>query len=222
MRLTALALATLLLSTPALSEAVRFDVTLSGLRAAVLTVEAEEGGGRYAARVRVTTTGAAAVLRPVRFAAEAAGRLSGNRPRPERYAESVDTGRRQSSARLAWQDGIPAAADGSGSSGPKGAVDPASALFAGLRDRTEPCKLSFAVFDGTRLAQVDLSPAAAADGETVCKGRFSRQSGYPPEDLARRRHFDFTARFAALPDGRWRLQELETDTAFGRALLRRR
>jgi hypothetical protein len=204
---------------PAAAETLVFDVTLAGLRVATLRLETEEDGRRYAVLGRIATTGAAGALRPVRFDATAEGSLKGNLPRPSAYAGEVDTGRRQSAARLVWTGGAPLAEDGA--SGPKGAVDPLSALFAGLRDRGDPCDLALTVFDGEREARVEVAEAAADTGVS-CRGTYTRVAGYPPEDLARRRRFDFTARFEPLPDGRFRLVEMVTDTAFGQAVLRRR
>jgi hypothetical protein len=190
-------------------------------------------GDRYAVSGVIRTTGAAAALRPVRYIAEAEGRLRGGRYRPSRYAEDIDTGRRQSSTRIAWPGGIPVAetageARASGTppdpASQKGAVDPLTALFAGLRDtaRADACALRLSVFDGVRATRAMLADPQAVDGGMTCRGRYTRVAGFTDKEMAERQVFAFTARYADAGDGRLRLVELQTDTVFGPAVLVRR
>lgn len=233
---TALALL-LLLAGPAAAqparETIAFDVTLSGLRVATLELQGEVAAGRYRVTGTIRTTGAAGTLRKVHYEAEAEGRLRNGRFRPDRYADAVDTGRRQSATRLSWDSGLPVvetegetrpAGDPPDPASQKDAVDPLTALFAGMRDipRAEACTLRLGVFDGRRASRATLADPRETEGGLTCTGLYNRLAGFTAKEMAERRSFPFTAVYAALPDGRLRLVELRTETTFGPAILRRR
>jgi len=146
-------------------------------------------------------------------------------PVPERYAEDVDTGRRQSRTDLAWQGGLVTAGAGAGWPAPvpaAGAVDPLTALFFGLRDRPAAglCRYRARTFDGTRRAEVALAPVAGAPD--ACRGSFRRLSGYTAAEMAERRTFAFILRYAPAPGGRMRAVRIEAQTIYGQAVLERR
>ncbi len=207
------------------AEVMAFDVSLAGLPVARLTVSGAVQRGRYAAAMQLGSTGLAAMLRRVRFAARAEGRAGPAGPVPERYAEDVDTGRRQSRTDLAWQGGLVTAGAGAGWPAPvpaAGAVDPLTALFFGLRDRPAAglCRYRARTFDGTRRAEVALAPVAGAPD--ACRGSFRRLSGYTAAEMAERRTFAFILRYAPAPGGRMRAVRIEAQTIYGQAVLERR
>jgi hypothetical protein len=222
----------LLLPAAAAAETIAFDVTLSGLKVATLTLDGTVAGSRYAVTGVIRTTGAVKALRRVHYTAEAEGRLRDGRFRPARYADDVDTGRRRSATRITWDGGVPAA-ESEGEVRPAGtppdpatqtgAVDPLTALFAGMRDttRAEACALRLSIYDGRRASRATLSdPQDTGDG-LVCTGVYTRLAGFTDREMAERRTFPFTAVYAADGD-RLRLVELRTLTTFGPAVLRRK
>lgn len=236
--LSGLALALAATTAPA-TEVAAFDIWLGGLRVAELVIAGEVRDGRYAAAADLRTTGLAAALRRVSFAARVTGLDGPDGPRPTRSSEAVDTGRRQSRVALVWQgDGVRHA--DTGGTGPAtaagapmpaaGAVDPLTALFYALRDvaQADLCRFAATTFDGTRRAEARLDPLPGdghGDGQgdgPACAGRFRRVSGYPPEEVARRPEFGFRIHYAPAEDGRLRAVRIETETLYGQAVLKRR
>lgn len=208
-------------------EVLAFEVRIAGLRVADLVLTGAVAEGRYAATGTLRTTGLAGALRRVRFAARVEGRITPAGPRPERYAEQVDTGRRRSEASLVWEDGTVrreaagAAADNAVEPAAEGAVDPLTALWFGLADVAPEaaCRYAAATFDGTRHAEARLSPVA---GQPSCAGSFRRLSGYSAAELAERRAFAFTVHLAPGPAGLLRAERIEAETIYGKAVLNRR
>lgn len=208
-------------------EVLAFEVRIAGLRVADLVLTGWVAEGRYAATGTLRTTGLAGALRRVRFAARVEGRVTPAGPRPERYAEQVDTGRRRSEASLAWEGGTvrhetaDAAADSLAEPAAAGAVDPLTALWFGLADVAPEaaCRYAAATFDGTRHAEVRLSPIA---GPPSCAGSFRRLSGYSAAELAERRAFAFTVHLVPGPGDLLRAERVEVETIYGKAVLNRR
>jgi Protein of unknown function (DUF3108) len=232
--LRALALC-LLLPSAALAESFAFDVTLAGVRVASMTVDGEETAKTYRAAAQVVTRGLAGAVRPVRWDAAVNGARKGARLMPSSFREEVDTGRRQTSVRLAWKGGAPAvqAYDSSEAievaaadpAAQKGTVDPLTALYAGLRPVAPDaaCGLAYEVFDGQRRTSVALStPLPVEGGGVECAGTYRRIAGFPASDLAERPRFAFRVTYLPRPGGLLHVDRIETDTLFGRAVLRRR
>lgn len=208
-------------------ETLDYDVTYGPMRVGRLELEVRSADARYAASLSIRSAGLAGVVRAVRFAAWAEGRMA-DLPRPERYREEADTGRRVSQVRIDWQDGVAVVrdyrADPAETVPPalaaEGVLDPASAFVAALTG-AQACGLAFAVFDGQRLSQVTLATGADDAGRRSCAGRFTRLAGYRPEDMEERQSFPLSLTYAA-QDGRFVLEEAEVQTLYGKVRLKRR
>lgn len=208
-------------------ETLDYDVTYGPMRVGRLELEVRSADARYAASLSIRSAGLAGVVRAVRFAAWAEGRMA-DLPSPERYREEADTGRRVSQVRIDWQDGFAVVrdyrADPAETVPPalaaEGVLDPASAFVAALSG-AQACGQSFAVFDGQRLSQVTLATGADVAGLRNCAGRFTRLAGYRPEDMEERQSFPLSLTYAA-QDGRFILEEAEVQTLYGKVRLKRR
>lgn len=211
----------------AATEVIAFEVRIAGLRVADLVLTGAVAQGRYTAAATLSTTGAADVLRRVRFTARVEGRITPDGPHPDRYAETVDTGRREAEARLLrGSDGLrPETAETGDRAGAAaaavGTIDPLTALWFGLADVAPDaaCRYSATIFDGTRTAEVRLAPRPGGSG---CAGSFRRLSGYSAAELAERRGFAFTLHHAPGPAGLLRVVRIEAETLYGKAVLNRR
>ncbi len=225
----------LLLPSALLAETFAFDVTLAGVRVASMTVDGEDGPKTYRATAQVVTRGLVGAVRPVRWDAEVDGASKGSRLMPSSFREEIDTGRRQTSARLAWRGGAPTVqaydsseeieVEAADPAAQKGTVDPLTALYAGMRPVAPDaaCALSFQVFDGQRRTSVALAAPLPADGGGVeCAGTYRRIAGFPARDLAERSRFSFRVTYLPRADGLLHIDRIEADTLFGRAVLRRR
>lgn len=216
----------------ATAEAIRLDVTLAGLKVATMDVTGTAAAGRYAVTGHVRTTLGAGLLRKVRYEAEAEGQTRGNRYSPARYSEEIDTGRREASTRIAWTGGVPVASTAGRDAPPdgppdpdllRGAVDPLTALFAGMREtpRKDACGLRLTVFDGVRTSRVVLDNPHPDEGRITCRGLYTRIAGYSDAEMAERTTFAFSATYDLVGEDRLRLTEVRTQTIFGPAILRR-
>ncbi|MFN4160030.1 MAG: DUF3108 domain-containing protein [Gemmobacter sp.] len=211
-----------------------YDVTLRGIRAAEVSVDAEQAGNGYRVRAVIQTTGLGSAVRRVRFVAEATGTTRNGRYRPTRYSEDADTGKRQSVSVIEYTRSVPrvvayrseqdhrASTVDPATQG--GTLDPMTSLYAVLRDtpREAACTASFASFDGRRRTETRLIAATPKGDRLICQGEYRRIAGYRPEELAERSRFPFTLTYAPLPDGRMRVAEVSLDTLYGKAVLKRR
>lgn len=199
----------------------RFDVIFRGVSVAEITLVARQGGASYALAGRVRATGLASVFARVRFAMQAEGDLVGSVPRPRRYAEDVDTGRRVSAVEIVFAGAVPTVRGQSPPPGPDavppgaavGAIDPLSALWRVVRGGPAPCDWRVTVYDGARLSEIALGPAEGGAG-VICAGAYARVAGFAPEEMAERRRFPFTASYAA-QDGAFVLTEVAATSLLG-------
>ena len=209
------------------AEEVVFDVSLQGVKVAELRLDGTVRGDRYRVAVMIRSDGLAGVVRRVRFQSRSEGRLAGGF-QPASYAETVDTGRRQSAAEMAYDAGVPQVlrydsprpetAEVLDPATQGGTLDPATALFAGLRDRAAgaPCALDIAVFDGRRRSTTQIT----GDGAT-CRGEYRRVAGYAPEEMAERSVFPLEVVYEPQGDV-LRVVEATAQTIYGKVRLKRR
>ena len=204
-----------------------FDVRFGALRVAQLILAVREEGASYALAGRAESTGMVAVFRRFRFDMAATGTRGAAGLASLSYREDIDTGRRASTVDMRWQGGVPVV-DARSPDGPPepwdidppeqtGTIDPLSALYSLARPRPEAelCNIALAVFDGRRRSALSLGPATVDGAGRICGGLYARVAGFSPEDMAERREFPFTARFASGPDGLWALTSVELQSLYG-------
>lgn len=213
-----------------------FDVSLGGIRAAVVQYAANTGEGRYAVTGKMTTTGLLGAV--VRASYEATAQGAEPRPgayRPSSFTEIRDASGELTRAEMLFSGGRPQvktydpprdrdrhAVDPAGQGG---TIDPMTVIYAALRDqpRDRVCAMSQQVFDGKRRSEVILSdPRVQDDGRITCQGLYRRIAGWAPDKLAERSRFPFEMTYAPGGDGVYRVVRVTTDTTFGRAVLQRR
>ncbi|MCV6584586.1 MAG: DUF3108 domain-containing protein [Marinibacterium sp.] len=210
----------------------RYVVRALGVKVGEMALGGNENGSTYKVVSEFTTTGLAGAVAGVRFVLNAQGRIRDGRFLPQSYSEDMDTGERESRARLTYRNGVARA------SGPdvdanrarkvsdeqqRGAADPLTALYRVFRSQPESelCGFTQKIFDGDRLTQFSFGAPQRDGDRVVCRGEFRRLAGYKPEDLAKG-PFALTARYDAAGDGRMRLQQLRADTIYGPATVTRK
>ncbi|MGI9370457.1 MAG: DUF3108 domain-containing protein [Ruegeria sp.] len=209
-----------------------YDLRALGVKVGEMTVGANVTASQYAVTARLATTGLAGTIRQVRFVIEARGRRNGARFQPASYVEDMDSGRKQSRARLTYSGGV-ARADGSQigkkrknavtDAEQRGAVDPLTGIFMVLRDHKpdELCKLRQKIFDGERLTEIALTRRVDTGGSVQCSGAFTRVAGYGPDDLRKGSRFPVTVTYE--PVGAvMRAVLVEAKTIYGAATVVRR
>lgn len=211
-----------------------YDVSLRGIRAGTLTLNAEQAGTAYRVTARIESTGLGAAIRRVRFIGETTGTIRNGRYRPARYSEDADTGKRHTVSVIEYRRGVPTVVSYRADRDHRlavvdpatqgGTLDPMTSLYAVLRDvpRDAACTARFVSFDGRRRTETALLSATPQGDGLICAGLYRRVAGYSPEDMAERSQFPFTITYAPVPDGRLRVVEVTLDTTYGRALMKRR
>lgn len=206
----------------------RFDVLLRGARVAEITLVAREAGTAYALAGQVRSMGLAGILARLRFQMQAEGVMAGAVPRPRRYAEDVDTGRRVSAVELRFVGDAPQILRQTPAPSPEavppgdatGTVDPLSALWRVVRGGAAPCDWRLEVYDGARRSEIALRPPTG-NGALTCEGTYTRVAGFLPEDMVERATFPFTATYAA-QDGGFVLTEVAATSLLGPIRILRR
>ncbi len=211
-----------------------FDILLLGVKAGELHFAGRVENDRYTASGLLRSTGLLSIVREVSFEATAEGRARGGRLMPTRYTENTDTGSRVSKAEMAFVGSTPQVKRYEPSRDPRpedvdpstqaGALDPMTALYAVLRDvpRDSACQLNVPMFDGRRASRVQMSPDRSEADSIDCTGAYVRVAGFSAEDMAERRVFPFTLRYARGDAGLWRVVRVEFQTLYGKARLIRR
>lgn len=213
---------------------IRFTARIAGLTAGRMVLTPRVTGADYALSAKTTSAGLAGFFRPFVFANSVTGTEAGGNFRPRQYQARSSGGRSARETVLAYdRRGVPQVvtlvddprpgAPPVDPAGQGGSVDPLTLTWALLRDipADRACQLDLRVFDGQRAARMQQRPGAVTEGQVECLGTYSRVAGYPPEDLAKRRDFDFAVTYRPLPDGRLRVVELTLDSLFGPARMRR-
>ncbi len=205
-----------------------FDVAIRGLSAGTLTVKGQETGGRYATTGVLQSGGLVGLIASLKYTAKAEGRVQGSSFAPTRYDENADTGKRKSRTTMTYRSGVPQVVEGkTGELSPasqRGTVDPQTAIYAAFRDvdADEVCKLNVQMFDGKRRSQVRLASPRPDGDRILCDGEYRRVAGFSAEDMAEMTRFPFNLFYTKMPDGRYRVEKVVTQTLYGNAVMTRR
>lgn len=211
-----------------------FDLSIRGIPAATLRFDGRVADGRYRVAGKLESSGLVSILRRMRYQAEAEGAVKAKRFTPARYAETADTGRRQSQSVMEYRRGVPQVKrylppreDAEGDIDPAtqgGTVDPLTAMFAALQDRPadSACDIALTLFDGKRRSQVVLAKPKAGNGGMTCAGEYRRLEGFTAEEMAERTRFPFTLRLEPTAAGMMQVAEVRMETLYGRAVMARR
>lgn len=210
----------------------RYSAHALGVKVGDLALSGKVTSTQYAVSGKFVTSGLAAAVAGVRFEMTSTGSRQGDRLVPKRYAEDMNTGKRESRVKLVWSGGV-AKASGSaiGDRGPyavtpaqqKGAVDPLTAMFMVLRDQPaeDLCDIRQRIYDGERLTEVVLNQKSGGGDKITCKGVFRRVAGYSPEDLSERSSFPLTVNYERVGEV-MQATRFTAETIYGKAQLRRR
>ncbi|WP_425051951.1 DUF3108 domain-containing protein [Psychromarinibacter sp. S121] len=209
----------------------RYDIAIRGFRVGELRLTVEEAPGQYSVAAAVDSVGAVGFFRPFSYRARAWGTVQNGRFRPASYAETADTGRRQSEAELKYVGGVPEVrsytsprppgADSPDPATQGGTLDPLTAMWAVLGDGMA-CGKTLVLFDGARRSHVRLGPQRAVAGGVTCAGEYRRLEGFTEEELSRHVFFPMTVRYTPGPDGRLSAERVEVQSVYGLATVDRR
>ncbi len=210
----------------------RFALRALGVKVGEFTLDGSASASRYSVSAQLATTGLVGAIKQVRFVIQASGRRKGDRFIPQHYVEDMDTGQRQSRARLTYSGGV-ATASGSEigertaysvtDQEQRGAVDPLTAIFMVLRDQRpeDLCRLRQKIYDGERLTEIALTRRVDSGGAVRCSGAFTRLSGYAPDDLRKGSRFPLTVTYEA-QGGVMRAVHVQAQTVYGAATVVRK
>jgi hypothetical protein len=211
-----------------------FDVVIRGFSAATLQFSAVQEGNRYAVSGLLQSTGIAALLRKISYTATVKGAVTGARYRPFSYVERSDNGKKQSTSTMAYTRGVPSAVQYTPPRDAReqaidpatmgGTVDTLTALYAILRDvdADQACTVNLKMYDGRYVSSISTANPQVRGNTTVCTGHYRRIAGFKPEDMAERTVFPFTLTYQTTAGSRMRVTEVEMESLYGKAAMKRR
>jgi hypothetical protein len=213
------------------SEVAAFDFYVSGIPVGKMSLDTTRTDTSYTSRSRIEAAGVVGMLLTFYYDGQSSGKIAGDGTIvPVRFEAHSKTPRTDRRSAIDWKDGAPVSVNvnpprkkAPDPAKQAGTLDPISAAFAILRDRpgAELCDETLMVFDGSRVSRLRLDPPVA-DGDTItCAGNYARIEG-EAHTLSSQREFPFELVFARQPNGDGRLERIQTDTSFGRAVLERR
>jgi hypothetical protein len=218
-------------ASPALAGSSVYDLKLAGVRLGEIRIDAEESGESYRAASRIVSTGLVGAFTDYGFVGEATGRLAADGSiAPERFRATSVSPRAERRTEIDWQGTTPVRVSvvppRSREPDPArmvGALDPVSAGFALLRDNAPEniCDASIEVYDGSRRSRLVLGDPVKGDGTLSCNGTYARLEG-EAHSLSSQTEYPFRLVFRPRGDGLMRLDRIETETRFGRAVVARR
>ncbi len=111
----------------------------------------------------------------------------------------------------------PASADSLGQ-----AIDPLTGLVILLRDQTEEitCDFSADIYDGHRLARIELNRAEPRGDGVICHGSYRRVSGYTSSE-SRSRQVPLSISYVSHQGG-YRADRVRVETRYGAAVVKQR
>ncbi|MEM6589304.1 MAG: DUF3108 domain-containing protein [Pseudomonadota bacterium] len=208
-----------------------FDVRLLGARVGIFSIATNTSGGGYAARSRFTTVGLVGALKRMEADVTVQGRVTGGQMQPVNYVEAIDDGTRLTDVVVKFAPGTPRLVSGdTGSSAPpatgaalNSAIDPLTGVYILLRDQNPSdvtCNFAAHIYDGHRLAQIQLNRAEARSDGKTCHGTYQRVSGYSSSER-RSRVLPLAIDYVA-HGGTLRADQIRVDTRYGPAVVKRR
>jgi hypothetical protein len=215
----------------AASDEATFDFYVSGIPVGKMSLATTRTPTAYTSKSRIEAAGVVGMLLTFFYDGRSSGQIAADGTVvPVRFEAHSKTPRTDRRSAIDWQNGTPVSVKvnpprkkAPDPAKQAGTLDPVSAGFAILRDRpqAELCDETLMVFDGSRLSRLRLD-AAKSKGDTItCAGNYARIEG-EAHTLSSQREFPFQLVFSKLPNGDGRLERIETDTSFGRAVLERR
>lgn len=178
-----------------------FNINLLGIKAGELRYSVRQEGDKYSAAGKIFPTGLAGQFVTFSFDVSVSGWITKNGYSPAKYSEKSDNGRRQEEKYLTYTNGIarvkspklpkPYWADPKKQ---KGTVDPMTAIFWTLGDKTktELCSQDIPIFDGARRVQITLKNLKENGDTVTCDGVYTRIDGFSKSELEQGRVFPFT------------------------------
>lgn len=210
-----------------------YDFYVKGFRAGLLVFAGVQAGDYYAVNGRFSSAGLLSLFRKVTYSATVRGRIQNGAYRPEKYVLTTDAGKDHHVQTITYVHGVPdmpvevpphqrppealkPATQG-------GTLDTLTALYATLREmpQAQACNGSVTLFDGTRRAKLTLWPGDGATGKMACAGEYRRVGGYDAKDM---QHpvFPFRMTYTPTSDGKVQVTEVDMQSIYGPAKLKRR
>jgi hypothetical protein len=216
---------------PAAADDATFDFYVSGIPVGKMSLDITQDGSSYTSRSRIEAAGVVGALLTFFYDGESSGTIaSDGTVVPVHFEARSRSPGKDRHSEIDWKDGAPVnvAVNPPRKRPPDptqqaGTLDPISAGFAILRDRPRDqlCNETVMVYDGARVSRLRLDPPQDDGDSITCVGSYARIEG-EAHSLSGEREFPFQLVFSKLANGDGRLERIQTDTSFGRAVLERR
>ncbi len=213
-----------------------FRVSIAGFPVGTASYSSAINGKRYEVQGFMGSTGFFGAFLASRYSGAVIGRISGERLTPQIFRGRFEQGRRFAEVDVKYSKGRPsriirrperpAQPHDIDPTKVRGALDPISAMFFMLKDRTvdKVCTQRFQVFEGSRTSRITMQRAQGDNGTVICNGVYTRLGGFTPEQMAERQNFPFQMVFHPTESGLFEVREFRATTFWGvaRATLRQR
>ena len=208
----------------------KFSIYKSGLKIGQLTYAINTKGPNYAVRGIIQATGLVSAIAKFHFDATAFGKMHKGRHRAQKYTESSDNGKRISTKKITYNNGIPTLTYSEPRKDywvqpaeQKETVDPMTAIMAFLADQPKDasCSLGMDIYDGVRRFSIKLIEKTISDNKLSCKGTYIKIGGYSKKEWARGKGFPFELKYI-LKNSMFQVDRLIMSTSRGRTSFIRR
>lgn len=210
-----------------------YDFYVKGFRAGMLVFAGVQAGDYYAVNGRFTSAGLLSLFRKISYSAKVRGTIRNGVYRPERYVLTTQAGKDHRVKTMTYSGDMPhmPVEDPPHSRPPwalkpstqAGTLDNLTAIYATLREmpQAQACQGSLTLYDGTRRAKLTLWPGDGATGKLACAGEYRRIAGYDAKDM-KRPVFSFRMTYTPTTNGKVQVTEIDMQSIYGPAKLKRR
>ncbi len=211
-----------------------FDIYLRGIKAAQLGFTAIEDDGQYSAAAKMQSKGLVGVFTTITYDAKAQGRAVDGDYVPSLYEETRNRDGKIRTARMEYRRGVPLGRELTPARAPRaedidpstqgGTWDVMTAIFAIFRSMPEDevCGLDQILFDGRRVARIEMSNPQNSGNTITCTADYVRVAGFQDADKAEQTVFPFKLTYEPVGDGDWHVTRMEITTAYGSGRMVRR
>lgn len=223
-------------SAHAQAEQKAYRVSIAGFPIGTASYSAAVSGKRYEVQGFMGSTGFFGAFLASRYSGAVIGRVSGEQLTPQIFRGRFEQGRRFAEVDIKYSGGRPtkiirrperpAQPHDIDYTKVRGALDPITAMYFMLKDRTvdKVCTQSFQVFEGSRTSRITMQRSQGDNGTVICNGVYTRLGGFTAEQMSDRQNFPFQMVFHPTASGLFEVREFRATTFWGvaRAVLRNR
>jgi hypothetical protein len=221
-------------SLPILADSHTFKLSIAGITAGSIKLNATDTGSTYSAKGGLFPSGLVAKFATIGFDGNVSGRVKGKTYLPKTYKGASKSKSGTAQVHMTYSNANPKViSDTSTKAKPqspptkaqkKGGLDVITTTHILFQDRADEdlCKQTIPIFDGRKTSKITINKRTLKGGNVQCSGSYKRVQGFSTSQMAKGSNFPFTMIYEKQGDGMYRLMEFSTKTTFGRARAKRK